>query len=384
MATSLVPTSAAEVAAMLRDASARNLSVLIRGAGTKLDWGRPPGRVDTELDMRGLNRLLTHAHGDLTGTFEAGLSLREANRALGSHGQWLSLDPAFPDAATIGGLLATNDSGSLRHRYGTPRDLVIGVQFATTDGTVAKAGGQVVKNVAGYDLGRLLTGSFGSLGAIISATFKLSPLPAASKTLVVRARNGDAVGELVKRVMASQLEPFVFEVAADGADTPRLYLRFASLPAVVEAQSEQARALFSSKTSVELLDEDEERALWREHQAAPWTGSGAVARASWLPASLAAVLREVRALDTPAALVGRAALGAGLVRIEGDLAAQARALTRLRQSSTFGHVVLLRGSDALKAQIDPWGPLGDRVALLASVKRALDPNGILNAGRGPL
>ena len=105
-----------------------------------------------------------------------------------AHGQWLPLDPPFADAATIGGILATNDSGPLRHRYGTPRDLIIGVQLATTDGVLAKAGGQVVKNVAGYDLSKLVAGSFGSLAAIVSATFKLSPLPAASKTM--RDRGG--------------------------------------------------------------------------------------------------------------------------------------------------------------------------------------------------
>ena len=166
----LAPSSPTEVAAALRDASASRQSVLIRGAGTKIDWGRPAGRVDAVLDMRRLNRVLAHQHGDLTGTFEAGLTLREANEALARHGQWLPLDPAFADRATIGGLLATNDSGALRHHYGTPRDLVIGVQIATTDGTLAKAGGQVVKNVAGYDLGRLVTGSFGSLAAIVSAS----------------------------------------------------------------------------------------------------------------------------------------------------------------------------------------------------------------------
>lgn len=380
----LEPTSPAEVAAALRDASTRRQSVLIRGAGTKLEWGRPAGRVDAVLDMRGLNRVLAHQHGDLTATFEAGLSLRDANEALGRHGQWLPIDPAFADRATIGGLIATNDSGALRHRYGTPRDLVIGVQIATTDGTLAKAGGQVVKNVAGYDLGRLMTGSFGSLAAIVSASFKLSPLPVTSKTLVVSADSDETLGQLVKRMMTSQLEPFVFEVTS-GPEGPSLQIRFASLPAVVHAQADQARALLTTGGGrVEVLDDEAERKLWSEHQMRAWAGSGAVVRASWLPANLAAVLGELRAAKGSCALTGRAAVGAGLVTIDADVDTQARTIARLRESSTVGNVVLLRGSDALKAKVDAWGPLGDRVPLLASIKRALDPHDTLNAGRGPL
>lgn len=380
----MAPTSPADVADALRHASERRQSVLIRGAGTKLDWGRPAGRVDEVLDMSGLRRVLAHEPGDLTATFEAGLSLREANETLAPHAQWLPLDPSFPDRATVGGLLATNDSGALRHRYGTPRDLVIGVRIATVDGTLAKAGGQVVKNVAGYDLARLMTGSFGSLAAITSATFKLSPLPATSKTLIVSAKTTDAIGDLVRRMMSSQLEAFAFDVTA-GPDAPALHIRFASLPAVVDAQVDQARALLAVNGAVaDVLDGDAERVLWRNHQARPWSGSGAVIRASWLPANLAAVFRDLRAADAPIHLTGRAAVGAGLLRIDADLETQARAIAQFRQSSTLGNVVLLRGADALKAMVDPWGPMADRGPLFASLKRALDPHDTLNAGRGPL
>ena len=384
MSAVLEPTSPQEVADALRDASARRQSILIRGAGTKLDWGRPAGRVDAVLDMRRLNRILAHQHGDLTGTFEAGLSLREANEALAAHGQWLPIDPAFPDRATIGGLIATNDSGALRHHYGTPRDLVIGVQIAITDGTLAKAGGQVVKNVAGYDLGRLMSGSFGSLAAIVSASFKLSPLPKTYKTLVATADSDEALGQLVRKVMASQLEPFVFEVEA-GPDRASLIIRFASVPAVVDAQVSQTRALIAAAGGrVDVLDDDTQNALWRDLQARPWAGSGVVVRASWLPANLAAVLGELRAGKTSLSMVGRAAVGAGLISIDADVDTQARVIERLRQSPVLGHVVVLRGSADLKAQVDVWGPMGDRVPLLAAVKRALDPHNTLNAGRGPL
>jgi glycolate oxidase FAD binding subunit len=147
--------------------------------------------------------------------------LRDVNQALARHRQWLPLDPPFADQATIGGILATNDSGPLRHRYGTPRDLVIGIQLATTDGKLAKAGGRVVKNVAGYDLSKLVTGSFGSLAAIVSATFKLSPIASASKTMVVSLQDGMQLGAAVAHGDGSQLDPMAFEVGCPAGRSTR-------------------------------------------------------------------------------------------------------------------------------------------------------------------
>src|SRR5437762_3238580 len=269
------PRTADEVAAVLKRAADARQSIMIRGAGTKSDWGRPSGRVDAVLDMRGLNRVLAHQHGDMTATVEAGATLRDVNRTLAQHGQWLPLDPPHAGDATIGGILATNDSGPLRHRYGTPRDLVIGVQLATTDGVLAKAGGQVVKNVAGYDLSKLVAGSFGSLAAIVSATFKLAPLAAASKTLVIEASDFDRLGRIVAAVTASPLEPLAFEVDVPdivGAELgppsrsgqrrplrPSLLLRFASTPAACDAQIAQARTLAPlTDCAAETLQSDEE------------------------------------------------------------------------------------------------------------------------------
>ena len=408
------PSSAAEVAAALRRASDARQSIVIRGAGTKSGWGRPPSRIDAILDMGRMNRILAHEHGDMTATIEAGASLRDVNRALARHGQTLPLDPPFADRATIGGLLATNDSGPLRHRYGTPRDLVIGIQLATTDGVLAKAGGQVVKNVAGYDLSKLVTGSFGSLAAIVSATFKLAPLPAASKTMTIAVRDAAAVAEIVRTMMSSQLEPVAFELATRRStqkplDTENnrvaassawyVVIRFASLPAVVDAQIAQATAgLTPCATHIETVDGDAERALWDAHATEIWELPGAVVRASWLPANIAAALAELDRITAgpkartasavvqgvSPALVGRAAIGAGLIGIDGDTAAQARAIAQLRASPVFGNIVMVRGSDELKAAVDVWGSHGDRQPLFDSLKRAFDPNGVLNAGRGPL
>jgi len=392
------PATADEVAAAMKHASDQQLSMLVRGAGTKLDWGRPAGRIDVMLDMRRLNRVLAHAHGDLTATVEAGATLRGVNDALSRLGQGLPLDPPFADEATIGGILATNDSGPLRHRYGAPRDLILGVQLATTDGVLSKAGGQVVKNVAGYDLSKLVAGSFGSLAAIVSATFKLSPIPEASTTMRVTVADESSLAQAVRTLMASQLEPTVFEIhvrstqnspnaqtrnAANSATSVfNVLLRFASLPVVVDAQVAGAsEALKSFATSIDVVNGDAERTLWRAHATALWEAPGAIVRASWLPASIAAVLSE---LPAGAELVGRAAIGAGLVRIDADEAEQARVIGRLRHSPHVGNVVVRRGSAGLKGLVDVWGPQGDRQRLLSSMKSAFDPNGVLNAGRGPL
>ena len=390
------PTSADEVAAALRRASDARQSLVIRGAGTKSEWGRPAARIDIVLDMRRMNRLLAHEHGDMTATIEAGATLHEVNQVLAVHGQTLPLDPPFADRATIGGLLATNDSGPLRHRYGTPRDLVIGIRLATTDGVLSKAGGQVVKNVAGYDLSKLVTGSFGSLAAIVSATFKLAPLPAASKTMTMVAGDVAALGEAIRIVMASQLEPVAFEVQVRStqevvqAFRPAVLLRFASLPAVVDTQIEQATAVLKAcTTSLEIVDGDAERALWHQHTTQLWDKPGAIVRASWLPANIASGLAELGRITAglkacTTSVIGRAAVGAGLVRIDGDTAAQASVIGQLRASPTFGNIVIVHGSGELKALADVWGSNGDRQPLFDSLKRAFDPTGVLNAGRGPL
>jgi len=377
------PDTADELAATLRRASDARQSIVLRGAGTKMDWGRPPRRVDAIVSTRRLDRVLAHQHGDLTATIEAGATLRDVNEALARHGQWLPLDPPFADRATIGGILATNDSGPLRHRFGTPRDLVIGVQLATTDGTLAKSGGQVVKNVAGYDLSKLMCGSFGSLAAIVSATFKLAPRPVASKTIVVQVPDVDTLARIIRDVMGSQLEPIAFEFRASSIGREALaersiMLRFASVPAAVDAQIDQVRAL--GATSV--VDGDDERRAWEEHSRRLWDAPGAIVRASWLPADFSATSNGSATGITE--IIGRAAVGSGLIRIDGDARAQASAIDALRQSPSFRNVVIVRGSDELKSLADVWGPHVDRERLFASLKRALDPNGILNAGRGPL
>jgi glycolate oxidase FAD binding subunit len=200
------PTTGEGCAAALAAAASSRLSTVIRGGGTKSAWGRPVDAVDFVLSMRSLSDLLVHRDGDLTVTVGAGVTLARLNTTLAARGQWLPIDSAFV-GSTVGGVLATNDSGPLRQRFGTPRDLLIGITLALTDGRLVKSGGTVVKNVAGYDLGKLVTGSYGALAAIVDATFKLLPLPHASATLRAVYTTPEPLAADAAASAAGQLEP---------------------------------------------------------------------------------------------------------------------------------------------------------------------------------
>jgi len=211
----------------------------------------------------------------------------------------------------------------------------------------------------------------------------------------IGVRDTEALADAVRFVMGSQLEPMAFEVRANPAPDavqafrPALLVRFASLPEVVNTQVEQAQAgLKACATSMEVLDGDAERSAWTAHGTGLWEAPGAIVRASWLPASIGSALSELERAATgeraAISLTGRAAIGAGHVRIDADTAAQAAIVEQLRASRVFGNVVIARGSQELKALVDVWGSPGDRQPLFDSLKRTFDPNGTLNAGRGPL
>ena len=379
------PPSAEAIADTLAWASRDSLSVVIRGGGTKLDWGTPPRAVDVVLSTTRMRAVLAHRHGDLTATVEAGAPLAAVNRELARHHQWLPLDPPSTDRATIGGIIATNDSGPRRHRYGAPRDLILGVGMARADGHLAKAGGIVVKNVAGYDLARLLTGSFGSLAVIVSATFKLFPLARTSRTVAIDIAGARELQSLASAFLASQLTPTALELELP---PPRLLVRFESVEAAADEQAREAVSLAAAQgAKARVLQDGDETAMWDAHDRRPWEGRGAIVKVSVLVSDLGdtlTCLAEAAGIDD-CEVTGRAGLGVLLIRVDGDAEAQARLLTALRQRIPVGRgsAVLLRGSRELKARVDAWGPIGDGLDLMRAVKQRFDPSGILNPGRGP-
>jgi glycolate oxidase FAD binding subunit len=384
------PATAAQAAAALAWASAERLQTVVRGSGTKLGWGRVPAAVDVVLSTARLNRVLVHRHGDLTATIEAGATLAGVNRELSRHKQWLPLASAFEDA-TIGGLVAANESGPPRHRYGTPRDLLIGITLATTDGQLVKAGGHVVKNVAGYDLGKLMSGSFGAFALIVDATFKLSPLPQATSTIVATYADGDTLGHDAAALTASTLEPAASDVHAQFAPgteaSYRLLVGFATSPSATLAQTATAERLLRGR--VERMAGDQEAAFWRTCAALPWSGAGVIVRAAWLPAALPQCLSALRDTQQRTGatieLAGRTAIGSGFILLRGDDEVTIAAIEQLRaRADVVGHIVLLRAPLSVKRAIDVWGPLPDTAAVTRALKQAWDPAGILNAGRGPV
>ncbi len=378
-----LPENPEDLARVLADASRERQVTVLRGGGSKIGWGRVADRIDLVIGTAKVDRLVAHRHGDMTVTAQAGMPLALLNRRLAEHRQYLPVESAFEES-TVGGIVATNDAGPMRHRFGTPRDLLIGVTLAMTDGRLVKAGGTVVKNVAGYDLGKLVSGSHGTLAAIVDATFKLLPLPLASMTLVGSYVDGAALAHDVAVLHGSQVELTSFDVyAADGRWL--LLMRMASSPAATEAQAAEARRLLSSAPTV--VTGDEEAALWGEQIRAPWLAGGIVLRLSWLPANLPAVVARLARLEgrgcRVAAFAGRT-MGAGLLRLEGEDAAVLTAIGDLRAASELGHVVILRATSRVKEQVDVWGPPTGATDVGRVLKRMFDPQNILNAGRGPI
>jgi glycolate oxidase FAD binding subunit len=381
----LEPTSGPMLAEMLRWAVTERLAVAPRGGGTKLSWGAVPSRLDAVLSTVGLSQPIDHCAGDLTATLPAGLRLDEANRALGRERQWLPLDPAA-QGATVGGLLATNDSGPRRHKHGTPRDLVIGIEMALSDGRLAKAGGRVVKNVAGYDLSRLMCGSYGSLAVITSATFKLSPLPPASRTLVATLADPLRIGELALALAGASITPSAMEL--DGPPL-QLAVRFETTEAAAEQQAAVAAGLCERHgAGTRLLAGDEESVLWHDWVARPWREQ-AVIKLTVAPADVGFVLARLDALTAEHGLTwragGRAALGVLVAGLSGEVGAQAALLATLREEvvAIGGWLVLLAAQPVLKTCVDPWGHVGDALTIMRAMKSRFDPHAMLNPGRGP-
>jgi glycolate oxidase FAD binding subunit len=209
------PASTTEAAALLRAAAELGLTVVPRGAGSRQHWGAPPTSCDLIVDTRRLDKVIEHAAGDLVVSVQAGVRLDDLAEVLATADQRLALDPQDRGdnaGGTIGGLIATGAAGPLRYRYGSPRDLLIGITIVRADGAIAKSGGKVVKNVAGYDLGKLFAGSYGTLGLITEATFRLHPKPETSTWITVECSDPKAAAEVVRAMADSPLTPAAIEL----------------------------------------------------------------------------------------------------------------------------------------------------------------------------
>jgi glycolate oxidase FAD binding subunit len=383
----LEPRDAGTLAAMLQWSDAERLAVVPRGAGTKQAWGGAPERADVVLSTRGLDKGVEHRADDLTATVPAGIGLAALNASLSAEGQWLPLDPMAADDATVGGVVATNDSGPRRLRYGTPRDLIIGIEVALVDGRTARAGGRVVKNVAGYDLSRLLCGSFGALGVVTSATFKLAPAPPASETLVATPARAELLAALAAAIAASPLTPTAVELETPAA---RLLVRFETTAKAATQQADAAAGLCRHHgAGVERLTPTEEEDVWRRHDAHVAALDGTRVKVSVLPTFVAAILsaaeRAAGENHVGWSAVGRVTIGVLLVGLSGHPEGVARVVAALRHEARAagGSAVLVHAPPAVSASVGPDGGGGDALPLARAVKARFDPNRTLNPGRGP-
>jgi glycolate oxidase FAD binding subunit len=255
------PGSANQAAAVVRLAAVHDLSTVVPGAATKLDWGSPPERLDLVLDTRRLTGVVEHAAGDLIVVVRAGTPLADLSPKLAAAGQQLALDAPLP-GATVGGTVAVNTSGPRRMAYGTVRDLLIGVTIVRPDGVLARAGGKVVKNVAGYDLGKLVTGSYGTLGLITECAFRLHPVPEASAVL---RRPVDGPARL--RTLVSAVVPAALELNAPAGGGLELAMLLTGVPEGVRRRVPTARALLGG----EVAASDAEPDWWSRTRGAPAT-----------------------------------------------------------------------------------------------------------------
>jgi glycolate oxidase FAD binding subunit len=370
------PADADEVAEVLRLAGRRGLAVVARGAGTKLDWGGAPARVDVLLDTGRLTGVVDHAPGDLVVTVRAGTPLRDVQAALAAAGQRLALDPPSVrdgGAATVGGVLATGEAGPLRLRYGSGRDLLIGVEFVRADGAVAHSGGRVVKNVAGYDLGKLLCGAYGTLGLITTATFRLHPIPSRS-AWVCRPARPDEARDLTAAVLASPAVPSAVEVDWPGSDLPgTLGVLLEGSVTGVQARAAEVAGILGRQSSIV----DKPPDWWGRYPFA----AGDVALKLAVPVTgLAAAVRALTGAAGPAVAV-RGSAGTGVVycALPASLPA-AQVATVLTAVREHGFGTVLQAPPSLRDGIDLWGAVPG-LELMRRVKEQFDPDRRLAPGR---
>lgn len=363
------PATYDEAAEALRAAAADGRRVRVRGAGTRLGWGTP-APPDEELSTERLDAIVEHNAGDLTAVVQAGTPIERLQDALARAGQMLSVDP--PGGGTVGGIVATADSGPLRHRHGATRDLVLGMTVALSDGTLARAGGKVIKNVAGYDLAKLFTGSYGTLGAILELAVRLHPLPPATVTAVASSMDPAAVARAAGELTHARAEAQCLDIAWAGGEG-RVLARFAGAEAATQAAA-AAELLERAGLGAETVDDDAK--LWAAQRAAQRSAGGIVVRVSGVQTQLGDQLRATERAG--GSLVGRAAFGLSWIALDAE---RPDAVAELRSALAPSPCVVLDAPADVRGQLDVWGvEESAAIELMRRVKRRFDPAGVCAPG----
>jgi FAD/FMN-containing dehydrogenase len=392
----LSPASGEQTAEVIQLAAREGLTAIPAGGRTFVDSGNLMTQADLIVSTRNMKRLLKHEPADLVATAEAGMTLRDFQAQLAQAGQWLPIDPPDNGSITLGGAVATGSNGPQSFGYGPLRSFVIGMRAVLAEGKQIKAGGSVVKNVAGYDLCKLFTGSYGTLGIITELTFKLRPLPLETRTIVATGSRDSLLS--TGRSLASTFFPVAIELissklahdlAMQTKNEDVLLVKFTGSPRAVVTQTAQAlKILRDQRLKCSTFDDDE--ALWQRLSAAPQKTENDLSWLARLRASeVPSFVNEVAALDEAShpAAQWQAGLGNGRVRVLAKCPTYhqqaVRALERLRQKAENlgGSLVIEKASADFKREFDSWGSFGSTTELMKRIKAQLDPNDLLSPGR---
>jgi glycolate oxidase FAD binding subunit len=399
----LYPQTIGELSKAIALASEHRLRVLPCGSATKLDWGGLVSRADLVISTAKLNRVVEHCVGDLTVTVEAGVKCQDLQAVLAKEGQFLAIDPPYRTNATIGGLLATGSAGSLRHRYNSVRDMCLGIEFVRADGEVVKAGGRVVKNVAGYDLMKLLTGSYGTLGIASRITFRLYPLPEYTQIVVITGI-AEAIAQAQQKISTSVLTPTACDLLSATAiadlglgEGIGLVLQFASLKASVIEQCNRIALLAKElNLEVQMLGAAEE--FWELLEIMFWqdelrnsdqteVDAPVVCKLGILPSTSVSFLQECEQIfdEQSYYLQIHAGSGLGVLRLEHvqDLNAIANQIAKVRSiaESHSGFLTILEAPHELKFKANVWGHTGNANDVMNKIRQQFDARGLLSPDR---
>jgi glycolate oxidase FAD binding subunit len=367
---SIAPASTEEIAAVLKYANRNGITIAPYGGGTKRSWGNPIHPL-LILHTHRLNTLREHTWQDMTCTVQAGCVWSSMQQSLAKHGQFVALDPLWPDRATIGGIAATNDSGSLRLRYGSLRDLIIGMTIVLADGTIAHSGGKVVKNVAGYDLHKLMTGAFGTLGIITEITFRLHSIPRHVQSFTISSGDAEALGQLLMKILDSHLSTQSLQLRSSGGGF-NLDVRVATLPEVIR---DQASSLSKLAHSVLLEASDADSNVWNARQKQFDQTEHFVVKATMLPSDISTI---AAAIHTLGGTTVTQATGIMIASIPAPASSQLEHL-REKLEATGGSLTVLH-NPANATAVSSTVP-SDTLPLMRELKHRFDPNRILNPGR---
>ncbi|MGH2345606.1 MAG: FAD-binding oxidoreductase [Chloroflexota bacterium] len=384
------PANAEELAAALREAAEAGQAVVPWGGGTEQRLGVPPSRCDVVLETRNLSGIIAYAPEDLTVSVQADTTVAEVRAALAPHGQFLPFDVPEPEQATIGGILAANTASVRRFRYGAARDLGIGMTTALSSGGLCKAGGKVVKNVAGYDMCKLWVGSLGTLGVFTSANFRVQPVCKVTTSVSCRFPTWEAAVR-TGLTLAGQSQAWSALIARGGVDPCLMVVAegFAGSVGVAVAAVSAAAAREGGKCTVEndpLAVENTLRDLARFAGDYP-ERDGALLRGSVAPGLLlqapASLLTSFAAAGLPSEWQADVGVGSVLCRVTGtdDRVADAVRLARSALAPLDGRLIVAAGSAALRRMVDPWGAPEGAAPLSRAIKAKMDPTGTLNPGR---